>query len=85
MQVKILSSREFNQDVSGAKRMANISPVIITDRGTPSHVLLSIEAYKKINKQHKNLVELLAMPNAKVIEFEAEKLTDDLFQTADLS
>ncbi|EGH47880.1 prevent-host-death family protein, partial [Pseudomonas syringae pv. pisi str. 1704B] len=28
-----LSSREFNQDTSGAKKAANEGPVFITDRG----------------------------------------------------
>jgi hypothetical protein len=28
-----ISSREFNQDVSAAKRVATNEPVIITDRG----------------------------------------------------
>lgn len=36
-----LSSREFNQDTSGAKKAANEGPVFITDRGRPAHVLLS--------------------------------------------
>ena len=40
MTVVTLSSREFNQDVSRAKRAANEGPVIITDRGTPAYVLM---------------------------------------------
>lgn len=38
-----MTSREFNHDVSAAKRAASSEPVIITDRGRPSHVLLSID------------------------------------------
>ena len=30
-----MSSREFNQDTSGAKRAAEHGPVYITDRGRP--------------------------------------------------
>ena len=30
-----ITSRELNQDVSGAKRRANEGPIIITDRGCP--------------------------------------------------
>jgi prevent-host-death family protein len=41
------TSREFNQDTSGAKKAANDGPVIITDRGRPAHVLLSIEEYQR--------------------------------------
>ena len=85
MQIRTLSSREFNQDVSGAKRLATSDPVIITDRGSPSHVLLSIETYKEITHQQKSIAELLAMPNTDDVDFEAEKLADDIFQIADLS
>jgi hypothetical protein len=38
--VTTLSSREFNQDVSRAKRAADEGPAIITDRGEPVYVLL---------------------------------------------
>jgi prevent-host-death family protein len=44
MTVTTVSSREFNQDASGAKRSASKGPVVITDRGRPAHVLLTIEA-----------------------------------------
>lgn len=44
----ILTSREFNQDTSGAKRAASHGPVFITDRGKPAHVLLSIEEYQRL-------------------------------------
>ncbi|MEI4271712.1 type II toxin-antitoxin system Phd/YefM family antitoxin [Klenkia sp. LSe6-5] len=44
----IITAREFNQDVSAAKRAAGRAPVVITDRGRPSHVLLSIETYEQL-------------------------------------
>ncbi len=34
-----ISSREFNQDTSKAKKAAEKGPVYITDRGRPAHVL----------------------------------------------
>jgi PHD/YefM family antitoxin component YafN of YafNO toxin-antitoxin module len=58
--MKMVTSREFNQDVSLAKRLARIEPVIVTDRGRPTHVLLSIDAYRRISGQPDNLVDLLA-------------------------
>src|SRR5215469_4726551 len=39
------TAREFNQDVSAAKRAADKGPVVITDRGGPAYVLLSISDY----------------------------------------
>ncbi|MCF5799974.1 type II toxin-antitoxin system prevent-host-death family antitoxin, partial [Pseudomonas sp. PA-1-5A] len=47
MTITTISSREFNQDTSGAKKAARKGPVFITDRGKPAHVLLSIEDYQK--------------------------------------
>lgn len=48
MRVTTLSSREFNQDMSGAKKAARKGPVFITDRGRPAHVLMSIEDYRRL-------------------------------------
>lgn len=80
-----LTSREFNQDASGAKKAANKGPVIITDRGKPAHVLLSIEEYQRLIGNIQNIVDLLAMPNADDIEFDPPKLSGELFKPADLS
>ena len=43
-----MSSREFNQDTSRAKKAAERGPVYITDRGRPAHVLLTYEAYEQL-------------------------------------
>ena len=48
MSTTTLSSREFNQDTSRAKKAAKFGPVFITDRGQPAHVLLSIDDYRKL-------------------------------------
>ncbi len=85
MASSIISSREFNQDVSKAKRLARKGPVFITDRGQPSHVLLSIEAYGKIADAEISVVELLAMPSAPAIRFEPPRLKRPLYKPADLS
>jgi PHD/YefM family antitoxin component YafN of YafNO toxin-antitoxin module len=81
----IITSREFNQDVSKAKREALKGPVFITDRGQPSHVLLSIEAWQKIAHADANIVELLAMPDGADIDFDAPRLDRPLQRPADLS
>jgi prevent-host-death family protein len=47
-----LTSREFNQDTARAKREAKNGPVFITDRGKPTHVLMTIEAYEAAQKEH---------------------------------
>lgn len=56
-----ISSREFNQDTSRAKKAAEQGPVYITDRGRPAHVLLTYEAYERLlGKQH--VLDRLAEP-----------------------
>jgi len=60
--MKLIGSREFNQDVSRAKRAARLKPVFVTDRGKPTHVLLSIEAWRQLSGQRESIVDLLAMP-----------------------
>ena len=80
-----LSSREFNQDTSRAKRAAKHGPVFITDRGRPSHVLLTVEEYQKLTEGQKNIVDLLGMPQAAEVEFEAPRIKGNLHKLADLS
>ena len=48
MGITTLSSREFNQDTSRAKKAASTGPVFITDRGRPAHVLLTIDEYRRL-------------------------------------
>ena len=62
MSTTTISSREFNQDTSGAKKASRQGPVIITDRGKPAHVLLSMEEYEKLTGSGTSIVEMLAMP-----------------------
>ncbi len=62
MAITTLSSREFNQDTSRAKKAAAEGPVFITDRGTPAHVLLSIEEYQRLAGGHGSIVDSLGLP-----------------------
>jgi len=62
MPITTLSSREFNQDTSRAKKAATDGPVFITDRGTPAHVLLSIEEYQRLTGGLGNLIDKLGLP-----------------------
>jgi prevent-host-death family protein len=83
--ITTFSSREFNQDTSRAKKAAERGPVIITDRGKPSHVLMTIEEYRKITGNKENILELLAMPEAAEIEFEPPRLGGNFHRPVDLS
>lgn len=70
MEVTIVSSREFNQDTSAAKKAASKGPVFITDRGRPAHVLLTIEQYEVMSAAARNIVDLLGMQGAAEVEFD---------------
>lgn len=78
------TSREFNQSLSKAKRDALSGPVFVTDRGKPSHVLLSYEDYQRITSKRPNIVEALSMPRLADIEFAPEK-TSLVARSVDLS
>ncbi|HEY7042415.1 MAG TPA: type II toxin-antitoxin system Phd/YefM family antitoxin [Nocardioidaceae bacterium] len=56
-----ISAREFNRDVSAAKRAAEVEAVVITDHGRPSHVLLSYAEYERITGTAIDLAEWLAL------------------------
>jgi PHD/YefM family antitoxin component YafN of YafNO toxin-antitoxin module len=56
-----MTSRQFNQDTSRAKKAAEKGPVYITDRGKPAHVLLTIEDFEHlVGEQH--VIDLLGEP-----------------------
>ena len=76
MTITTLSSRQFNQDASKAKKAAEAGPVFITDRGKPAHVLLTFAAYKKITGRQTRIADLLAMPGVGAVELEIPPLRD---------
>lgn len=84
MPITTLSSRQFNQNVSGAKRKADDGPVFITDRGRLAHVLLSIEDYLNLAGDQMTLAEALAQEDVADFEFEPPRV-DGLYRPADLS
>lgn len=72
--MKFLTSREFNRDVSYAKREARIEPVLITDRGQPTHVLMSIEDFRRFTGEGDSILEILAAPE--LVELDATDAAD---------
>jgi len=82
--ITTISSREFNQGTSEAKRAANDGPVFITDRGRPAHVLMSFDEYQRLTRQRRNIADALAMPGVADIEFEPPRVIIET-RPADLS
>ena len=74
MKQTTLTSREFNQDVGSAKRAAKDGPVVITDRGTPSHVLLSIDAFRRLSQAQRSIGSLLGSPEAARVDFDVPRV-----------
>lgn len=85
MQITTVSSRQFNQDASKIKRAAEDGPVIITDRGRPAHVLLTIENYQRLIGGAPSIVDLLAMPSDIDIDDNVFHISGSLYRTEDLS
>lgn len=81
---KVFTSRQFNQDVGRAKRAATEGPVIITDRGHPSHVLLTIDEYRRLTDKGRSLADALGMKEGADIDFEPGRLSDDFLRPVDL-
>jgi prevent-host-death family protein len=75
-----MSARDFNRDVSAAKRAADRSPVVITDRGRPAYVLLSASDYSALTDK-RSIVDWLQSDTD--IDFEPPRL-DSLPRAADL-
>lgn len=84
MAVTTLTSREFNQDTSGAKKAARRGPVFITDRGRPAHVLLTIEDYQRLAGGAISLAEALAQRGGGDFAFDPPRLGSGIFKPADL-
>ena len=84
MTITTLTSRQFNQRASDAKKAANHGPVFITDRGKPAHVLLCIDDYRKLTGDQMTLGEALAQYAVPDFDFEAPRV-DGLTRPADLS
>jgi prevent-host-death family protein len=81
---KMVTSRDFNQDVSGAKRLADDGPVVITDRGKPAYVLMTHGDYERLKGKVQSILELLADPGGKEIDFEPKRLAGGRIRRVDL-
>ena len=78
MTITTLSARDFNQDIGRAKKATINGPVIITDRGKPAHVLMSIDEYRRLRGGKKmSLLESLtpSHPTPLDDDFEFPKLS----------
>jgi prevent-host-death family protein len=68
----IVSMRQYNQDSSGVARAASKAPVFVTNRGKPTHVVMSIEEYERIQGRPKSILDTLRQPGGPEYDFEFE-------------
>jgi len=61
---QFFTARHFNQAIHQAKQAADNGPVVVTDRGRPSHVLLTYQAYQQLQGSELSLLDALAMPDS---------------------
>lgn len=78
-----MTSRQFNQDTSGAKRAADRGPVVITDRGRPAHVLISYDEYEQLLGRRQPLDLLAEPPGVEDIDF-VVPASDEFARPADI-
>ena len=74
MTITTLSSRELNQDVARADKVAKSGAVFITDRGKPAHAVKH-RGVQRLKRQRRNIADSLAMPDIADIEFEPPRVT----------
>ncbi len=80
-----MTSREFNQDTGRAKREAEKLPVIITDRGKPSHVLMTYEAYQRMSAEGESIWDALAVDIPGLAEIELDIPPRQIWPERDLN
>jgi prevent-host-death family protein len=69
-----ISSSECNQHLGRAKRAAMSGLVVITHRGCPTHVLLSIDEYRRLTGEKLSLGAALAEDERTEFDFEPPRV-----------
>ncbi|MDC7746055.1 type II toxin-antitoxin system Phd/YefM family antitoxin [Rhizobium binxianense] len=77
MRMSFMTSACFNQNPSKAKREASERPLVITDHGEATYVLVSYAEFQANWKAPKTLFEALRDPQADEKEFEPARLDFD--------
>lgn len=65
-----LSYQQVAQNFADATRKAEAGPVVITTDDEPSHVLLTIDTYKRLISKKHTIAELFHYPGAAEIAFD---------------
>ena len=79
-----LTSRQLSRQTGKAKQAAQRGPVVITDRGHPTHALLTIKEYRALMGQI-TLLDAIAQPNAGNLDFKPARLRSGSFKPVNLN
>lgn len=63
MTYALMTSADFNQNPSKAKKAANEGPLVITEHGEASYVLVKYDDFQRSWKKPMSLLEALADPS----------------------
>lgn len=74
MTMTTVSADRFDQQTGEARQATRSGPVIITEDGRPTQVLLSIADYRRLKGEGSAVIDESAMPNLADIEFEAPRM-----------
>ena len=78
-----LTSRQLSRQTGKAKQAAQRGPVVITERGHPTHALLTIKEYRALMGPI-TLLDAIAQPTARNVDFKSAHLRHGLFKPANL-
>jgi len=85
-----VTSRDFNREPSRVKKAALQGPVVVTERGEPSMVVMSYAEYQRLTGNGRTLYDLMAslpeLPDTPEIEETFEEINrrrKDLFRPID--
>jgi hypothetical protein len=76
MRLSYITSAVFNQNPSRAKKEADRRPLVITDRGKASYVLMRFSEFQKHWEKPKSVLDVLYDPDAsKDKDFEPDRVS----------
>lgn len=80
-----LSAKEFDIKFDEAARAASKGPVFVTEQGATTFVLLNFADYQRLIREHRNMAELLSVPDmAASIEYDPPR-SQETASAADFS
>lgn len=65
-----MTSRDFNLHRSSLKQAVANGPVVVTDRGRPSIVVMSIEEYQRLSRTGPTVEEIYSAPDTLAVELD---------------